>query len=143
MDDKKKIIALAVLMVVAVISVIYGLSAPAKGKRGAVARAGAARQYEGVQKASVVAGPEQRRAVKSKIASWRRSPFAPKGAAGEGYSGLTLNGIITDGKNLKAVIGDSIVKKGDKVGSSTIVEIRKDSCIINDGTGNRELKLER
>jgi len=143
MDDKKKLIILAVLMVVAVTSIIYGLSAPAKGKRGAVARAGAARQYEGVQKASVVAGPEQRRAVKSKIASWRRSPFAPKSAGAEGISGLAFNGIITDGKVLKAVIGDTIVKKGDRVSGCTMVDIKKDSIVVNDGTGNRELKLER
>ena len=142
MDNKKKLIALAVLMAVAVGSIIYGLSAPAKGKRGAAASAKAAKNYESAQKADVV-GPVQRRAVRSKVAAWRRSPFAPKGAAIEGVSGLAFNGVITDGKVLKAVIGDTIVKKGDKVAGCTMVDIKKDSIVVNDGTGNRELKLER
>ena len=41
------------------------------------------------------------------------------------------------------MIGDAIVRKGDKVGSNTVVDVQKDKVILNDGAKNFELKLEK
>jgi len=44
--------------------------------------------------------------------------------------------------NPTAMIGDVIVKRGDKLGANTVVEINPDSIILNDGTKDFELKLK-
>ena len=58
-------------------------------------------------------------------------------------SKLSLNGIIASGKTFKAMIGDSIVGKGDKISGNTVLEVQKDKVILNDGTKDFELKIEQ
>ena len=41
------------------------------------------------------------------------------------------------------MIGEAIVAKGGKVEGNTIVDIKPDRVILNDGTKNFELKLEQ
>ncbi len=136
-----KLIVLAVLMVVAVISLTYGVIGLSKGK-GAAASKRKAAQKHGEAAQAPEASVSARHAARTKFAAWRRSPFVPK-ALSASSSKLTLNGVITDGKSLKAVIGDTIARKGDKVGPYTIIDIKKTSVTVNDGTVNSELKLER
>ena len=143
MKEKIKGIVLVVLAIVAVITLIYGFTASSK-KRPVTQRAQGAQSSQGVEKArAAVAGPVERRAARTKIVSWRRSPFAPKGAHGATSSRLVLNGVVSEGKDLRAVIGDAVVKKGDKVGTYTVVTITKNSATITDGTETLSLKLER
>ena len=58
-------------------------------------------------------------------------------------SSLSLNGIIWDKKNPKAMLGDAFVKKGDTVGGNKVVDIKKDRVILNDGSKDFELNLEK
>ncbi|MDP3804349.1 MAG: hypothetical protein Q8Q87_02215 [Candidatus Omnitrophota bacterium] len=132
----KKFIALMVLSIFAVVSLMYGISARPKGR--------AERVYITTGGNSQIlpqaAVPTQRRAKRSKFTSWKRSPFVPTGVPGTSSS-LVLSGILSSGKGLKATIGDAIVGKGDKVGGNTVVDIKKDKVILNDGTKDFELKL--
>lgn len=134
----KKIIILIILLIFAVVSLIYGISARPKGgaKRVYIATGGSLQQAS-----SQAALSTQRRAKRSKFTSWKRNPFVPTGVSGMS-SNLVLSGILGSGTNLKAMIGDAIVGKGDKVGDNTVVEVKKNSVILNDGTKDFELKLK-
>lgn len=85
----------------------------------------------------------KRRAVRSKYAAWKRSPFVPTGTPGGEPSTISLRGIMWNKTNPKAMFGDAIAGKGDKVGNSTVVDIKKDRVIINDGTKDIELRINR
>lgn len=135
----KKVIVLIVLTIFAVISVGRGIMAPAK-KRYAPSISAAAVSPAGpaAPKSGLVV---ERRARKSKFTSWKRSPFVPSGATSS--SGLVLNGIIWSKTNPKAMIDGAIVAKGDRTGSCTVVEIRPDCVVLNDGAKTFEIKLEK
>jgi len=141
--ENKKVLALIVLAIFAVISLIYGMG----GKPGA--RNGAPRQKAEVAKnaTSSVQAPAgiqmKRRVVRTKFTSWKRSPFVPKPTSDGSYAGTKLSGILTSGKELKAMMGDMVVGKGDKIGGNTVVEVRKDSVVLNDGTKDIEIKLDQ
>lgn len=138
MKDRKLIIAI-LLLGAGAFSIFRGIAAPPSGKH-------AARRREAVA-AKASPGPLpgietriKRRAARTKYSGWRRSPFVPKGSrAGSSFG---LSGIVWDKKKPKAMIGDAIVNKGDKTGSYTVVDIKKDSVVLNDGTKDIELKLQ-
>lgn len=73
---------------------------------------------------------------------WGRDPFALKAEeAIAGATELILNGIIWDDKRPYAIINGEIVGKGDKMGEITIMEIRKDSVIIDTGAEKITLSM--
>ena len=55
--------------------------------------------------------------------------------------GTSLSGILWDGIKPMAVINGKIVKAGDSVDNNTVVSIKKDRVILNNGTKDYELKL--
>ena len=71
--------------------------------------------------------------------AWGRNPFVLEAAPN--IRELTLNGILWDDQNPQALIGDHIVRKGDTIGPSIIIDIRPDSVILNNGIENLELKV--
>ena len=83
----------------------------------------------------------KRRAKRIKFASWSRSPFIPKWINGVPSSSLNLKGMMWNEKDPKAMISDAIVVKGDKIGGNTVIEVKKDRVILNDGTKDFEIKL--
>ena len=85
----------------------------------------------------------KRRAKRTQFSSWRRRPFIPEGSGIATSSRFALSGIIGTGKNAKAMIGDVIVGRGDKVGENTVMEVRQDRVILNDGSRDFELRLEQ
>jgi len=51
--------------------------------------------------------------------------------------------MIYEGKGRYAIIGDSIVKEGDKIGDSKVIKILKDRVLLMDKKGEQQwLKLE-
>ncbi len=54
----------------------------------------------------------------------------------------TLSGILWSKEHPLAIINEAIVKVGDKIGVSTVMDIRQDSVIISDGVKETELRLE-
>ncbi|MFH0763584.1 MAG: hypothetical protein V1927_01090 [Candidatus Omnitrophota bacterium] len=140
--NNKKVIILIVLGIAAVFSLIRGITAPARARR-AISVSGTPdiiRQNENTPDVNEPA-EIKRRAVRTKFKSWARSPFAPGGFSKSTSSSLSLGGIMWNAENPKAMIGDMIVKKGDKVGDYVVIQVRKDSVILNDGSKNIELKL--
>lgn len=133
----KKVIILIVLAIVAVISLIHGMTARPK-------KAIAVESM--VSQTTVPAMPKEtltveRQYKRSTHTSWKRSPFVPTSTSTS--SKLVVSGIIWSKDKPKAMIGDAMVGKGDKVGNNTVVEIKPDKVILNDGTKDFELKLEK
>lgn len=56
--------------------------------------------------------------------------------------GEVLSGILWSQEHPLAIINEAIVKIGDKVGASTVTDIRQDRVILNDGVKETELLLE-
>jgi len=137
--QNKKVIILVVLSIFAVISLARGIMAPSK-HRTVSAPAVSSQQAAGAQPADSHTAM-QRRARRSAFKSWKRSPFAPVGTATS--TTLVLNGIIWNKDRPKAMIGDTIVTKGEKIGENKVVDIKPDRVILNDGTNNFELKMEK
>jgi len=83
-----------------------------------------------------------RNAKKTAYSSWFRDPFSASSAPIEDYTGLTLSGIMWwDKDNPKAIINNNIVSIGDKVGEATVIDIKQDRVIFNDGSKIFELRL--
>jgi hypothetical protein len=134
--DKKRLILAVVLMVIAIFSLIRGVTHRPGGRTGP----GISGSGVGVSAADMGINTK-RRAARSKFDSWRRGPFVPKGSTVA--SSLALNGIVWDKSKPKAMIGDMIVGRGDKIGPNTVVDIMKDRVVLNDGTRDFELKLSQ
>ncbi len=143
MTQDKKVVILIVLGIGAVLSLIYGVVTPPKGRSAVSAskKALPTPQQEG-QRGISGARSLNRRAKRTKFVSWKRSPFVPTGTPSAGSS-LVLNGIVGTLGTPKAMIGGEIVGIGDNIGPNRVVAINADSVIINDGTEDFELKLER
>ncbi|MFA5144298.1 MAG: hypothetical protein WC522_09110 [Candidatus Omnitrophota bacterium] len=135
--QNKKVILLVILAFLAIASLIYGMGA---GHRKDASGRGVIKKKNAAAAAEKDIAESRRRARRTDFRSWKRSPFIPKG---EPRSKLTLNGILADGANFKAMIGDTIVGKGGMVDGSRVIEVTKDKVILNDGTKDFELKLER
>ena len=143
MQDKK-IVALIILTVLAVISLIYGATAVPKGrvKSAAITEGQVAIASPQVAVAAKNVLSTERRARRSQFKTWKRSPFVDSQAA-SATSELTLNGIIWNKNKPKAMIGDAMVVKGDTVGANKVVDIQPNKVILNDGTKDFELKIEK
>ncbi|MDP3791437.1 MAG: hypothetical protein Q8R38_05300 [Candidatus Omnitrophota bacterium] len=134
--DNKKVIILVVLSIFAVISLIYGITAKPKSRiagQGITATKGLMPPQDDIS--------VERRAKRSKFTSWKRSPFVATGTSTS--SNLVLSGIIWNKDRPKAMIGDRIVTKGSVIEGSTVVEIKPGKVILNDGTKDFELKIEK
>ena len=138
--QNKKVVILVVLSIGAVISLIYGITAPPKTRR-EVLPATAAVSSGGTALSPGSISPTERRAKRTEFDSWGKDPFSPKEAPKAEAAKVKLNGILWDEVNPKAIIGDDIVEIGDKVGSNTVVDIKEDRVTLNDGTSDFELKL--
>ena len=77
---------------------------------------------------------------RSSSVDWGRNPFVLESVA-SGSQILALSGILWDAENPKAIIGDKIVGKGDKIEEKTVIDIQKDRVILNDGVKDFELIL--
>lgn len=138
-----KVVILVVLGIIAISSLVYGLSAKPKWQKSTVEQGTVIKKPGEAGRAENVVGQTKRRAKRTQFRSWKRNPFVPKGVPGTAYSKLVLNGILASGKTFKAMIGDAIVGKGDKVEGNTVIEVKRDRVILNDGTKDFELKLEQ
>ncbi|MDO8536128.1 MAG: hypothetical protein Q7S30_03880 [Candidatus Omnitrophota bacterium] len=139
----KKIVALIVLIILAVISLIYGVTASPKGRVKSTAVAGKQLAIASVRSVTTNVLSIGRHAKRSQFRIWKRNPFVSGMAPMSANTQLALNGIIWDKTKPKAMIGDAIVVKGDTIGSNKVVDILQDRVILNDGTKEFELKLEK
>jgi len=141
MQDKK-VVALIVLTVLAVISLIYGVTATPKGRTKSAAVTDKQIAVTPAQDAAKNVVSTDRRARRSQFKVWKRSPFID-GQAASAVSELTLNGIIWSKTKPKAMIGDIMVVKGDTIGGNKVIDIQPKRVILNDGIKDFELKIEK
>lgn len=141
MQDKK-VVALIVLAVLAVISLIYGVTASPKGRAKSTVTAERQAAIASSQGAAKNVLSIERRAKRSQFKVWKRNPFVA-GSMSSTVTELTLNGIIWNKTKPKAMIGDAIVVKGDTIGVSKVVDIQPNRVILNDGTKDFELRIEK
>ena len=139
--ENKKVTILIVLSVFAVISIVRGIVTPPKYRRSMAPQAAAGLQQASGAQATMNHAVMKRHAKRTKFKSWKRNPFGP--ASSGTSTGLVLNGIIWSKDRPKAMIGDSIVAKGDVVNDNKVVDIKPDRVILNDGVNNFELKMEK
>ena len=150
--QNKKLVILIILGIAAMFSLIYGITASPKGKGAREAKPAITRETETIQPVKKLLLKE-RHAVKTRFKSWGRNPFIQgkiqevvqekiqeKPPVPESLK-LTLNGIIWNPQNPKALINNAVLSKGNKIGINTIVDIKRNSVILNDGTKNFEIKL--
>ena len=142
MRNKKTIILIA-LGIVALLSLMHGVSAKPKWQKNADNQGTVSKETGGAANPENIVGQAKRHAKRTRFRSWKRSPFIPKATGGAAYSKLSLNGILASGKEFKAMIGDAVVGKGDKVEGNKVVDVKADRVILNDGTKNFELKLPK
>lgn len=74
---------------------------------------------------------------------WGRDPFlfGASTATGFGIEGFILNGIVWDKDNPYAIINNDVVKIGDKIGDIAVVEINKESVIVEEDGEQHTLEL--
>lgn len=56
--------------------------------------------------------------------------------------GLCLKGIVWDDQKPSAIINDTIVGKGDKIGDSIVIKIEPGRVVLNDGAVDFDLIIE-
>ena len=82
------------------------------------------------------------------FSSWGRDPFAEAGrlapvdTTAMQQMDLTLRGIIWRGDQASVLIGDYILKRGEKAGPYTVTEIKRDRVICRKGSEVITLLLE-
>lgn len=139
----RKIVLLMALGGLAVISLIYGLMTPSKHQAGSSAggpTSAVGSASSGTFESSSFA---ERQSPRSSYQIWGRNPFSAKPVSAETVSALTLNGIVWDEKNPRAVINDRIVGVGNKVEGHKVVKIEKYRVVLTDGLVDFELRLGR
>ncbi|NQU95202.1 MAG: hypothetical protein HQ549_03090 [Candidatus Omnitrophica bacterium] len=140
----KKLVVLIILGIGAILSLIYGITTPSRGKRSAATSRKpqeAVTQDNTAQHASKIV-PTARRAKKTEFTTWKRNPFTPTGVPGTSSSALTLGGIMWQEVSPKAMVSNEIVGIGDKVGGYKVIDIKKDRVVLSDGKENHTLYLK-
>lgn len=74
----------------------------------------------------------------------KRDPFtaAPIISEKSLHSEISLTGILWDKLKPLAIIDGNVVKKGQRVGNKTIMDIKRDRVILSDGQILSEIRLE-
>jgi hypothetical protein len=73
---------------------------------------------------------------------WKGNPFIQQGET-SGIDELTLYAVVHNQDNAQALINSQIVKKGDKIGTFTVVSIQRQSVILRNDNGVFNLSFKR
>ena len=139
--QNKKLIILAILGVLAIFSLIYGIVASPKTRRSPQTTES---DIQAERKVPLAEKPilTQRIAKRTNYASWGRNPFTLQETSSKAFKGLILDGIMWDKEKPIAIINNNIVQIGNNVSGNIVVDIKQDKVILNDGAKDFELKLE-
>ncbi len=133
MADRKKIV-LAVLAALSVFVWLRGLGVFSKNKQ--------TKTIFNKETKDSLLNPQPRQGARTEYKDYKRNPFLAASASQSQASGLQLGGIISDDKQLYALINDQIVHIGDTIDANKVVDIKENIVILNDGTKDIKLKLE-
>jgi len=137
MDEKKKLILLAVLGFLAAASLIYGMLAPPRRSQTNIDKV--------FRTESLDKGPLKefnrlsRAAVRTSYEKYGRNPFTL--GIKKLDEPLVLNGILWDSVMPRAIVNNTIVEKGDTVEGLTVRKITREAVILNDNDSDFELRL--
>jgi hypothetical protein len=142
--DKKRIEIIVTALLVLVLVVVWINSCNFLSKRKAASvTAPLAGASASPLPATVTVSPSVKTPVVD-AGTWSRCPFSGKiYSEAEGRQDLNLSGIMWSPKKPLAVINERVVKAGDKIFGSVVIEIRKDKVILNNGSADFELKLSK
>jgi len=129
---------LIALGIIAVFSLFYGIFTPTRTKPNFITKDTAIQKAIVTEKGIISLA---RGAKRSNYSSWGRNPFSISGIPIRRLGALTINGILWDKKNPLAIINEEIVKVGDKIYGNTVVGIKQDRVILNDGSKDTEFLL--
>ncbi len=146
MDKNKIQIAITAVLVVVLILVSINSCHRIKRKLSSVSVPAAApaavlapQQRGGTISAVSKEQPQAKYAEAAKL-EWIRDPFSDKiYLSGIGEIDLKLSGILWDEKSPSAIISNKIVTEADSIGKYTVLKIKEDRVILNDGVKNVEL----
>ena len=135
-----RLIILGALSFVALLSVVKGITNLSKGRH--------AENQIKVESPSF-SSPAHQNFVKEKNVNprtafqvWGRNPFSfEEQGSQEKAPGIFLNGSAWDTKKPQAIINGSIVEAGDEIVGFTVIEIRQNAVVLNNGAANLEIKL--
>ena len=128
---------LAVVMFFVWKPVIMGSGAKKSGSKDSVPSSGQSALPASLSRAGLVqlahVGKVNR--VRSKFTDWDRNPFV----LGQKQDTLMIEGILWDERNPSVMINGNILGVGDKVGDTTVVDIKPNSVTLKDKKGEFEL----
>ena len=142
MEKNKKLIILAALLVVVIFVWGRAFVSPSREKGNRTAT-GVTDSSSGnkISGDSLIHEIPKRAWAKSAHSSWGRDPFTLPKAPVDISVELKLKGIMWDRDNPLTIINGKVLKKGDKIGSNTVIDIKRDRVILSDGDREFELKL--
>ncbi len=131
--QSKKIILLIVLGIAAIISLTRGIFV-SSGKKMPI--------QPGIESSKNNLSISGVRRGASKFTSWYRNPFVPKAKEVKVELRIVLNGIVWDANKPVAMINDKVLGMGESLNDKiTVVQIKPDRVILNNGESDFELKL--
>lgn len=139
MTQNKKWALFIVLSVLAVVSLTWGILTPAKGRQ----RVSRDSEEDPGRPASerTPEGERARQARREGFVGWGRNPFSPREEEKTSDAvELVLAGIAWDAVGPRAVINDQILTVGDTIEGNTVVAIKQDRVVLNDGVRDYELR---
>ncbi len=140
MDNQQKLkIALPVLIVI--MAFVWGpviTGSGSKPKSASNADPVAAPQGGGAELMALARSNERKKA-RTSYTDWGRNPFV----LSKDTKASTLEGILWDEKNPKAIISGNIVGIGDRIGKGVIVDIKKNSVTVKVGEVEEEFHLDQ
>lgn len=140
--DKKLKILLPILMLIAIFVWVRAFKTSASKIR---AKDGGKSFRVSSEEAELVSliptGKRRRERAKTAYTAWGRNPFIIEPSAKGVISKLSLEGIVWDEKEPKALINNVVVGIGDEIGGNTVVDIKQDKVILSNKSTNFELRL--
>jgi hypothetical protein len=81
---------------------------------------------------------------RTEFVDWGRNPFVWPQKEEETNEVLNLKvfAIVCDNEKSEAMIGESVVRVGDKIAGKTVKQIKQDRVILTDGTKDYVLKFQ-
>ncbi|MCK5655963.1 MAG: hypothetical protein KAI03_06715 [Candidatus Aureabacteria bacterium] len=139
---KKKLIILSALLVIVIFVWGRAFISPLRGKGNRPA-VGVANSSSGkkISEDFLIQEVPKRLWAKSAYPSWGRDPFTVPKVSADISVELKLNGIMWDKDNPLTIINGKVLKKGDKIGTNTVIGIKQNRVFLSDGNREFELKL--
>ena len=84
--------------------------------------------------------------LQEKFSHWGRDPFVVSSIqTGDesGMAGFNLTAIIYRKNSGVAIINNRILRKGDRIAGKEIAQILEDRVILRDGSGDRDLRVNK